>query len=174
MSAPNDDTAEPAPAEGDAGRIDSRDGFHRALLAALDEAADAGSAELWLCDPDFDAWPLGRPAMVDALGRWVGSRRRLRLIAADYQGLPRRHPRWMAWRQQWSHVVQCLAVHEELVARVPTLLLVPGRVAVRLHDRERHRGRVERAATDLLRAGELIDALSQRADESLPVTTLGL
>ena len=116
---------EPARPEGDADRIDSREGFHRALLAALEEAAEAGSAELWLCDPDFESWPLGRPVVVDALGRWVGSRRRLRLIAADYQGLVRRHPRWVAWRQQWAHVVQCLAVHEELAARVPTLLLVP-------------------------------------------------
>ncbi|WP_295636645.1 hypothetical protein [uncultured Methylibium sp.] len=154
--------------------IEGRKDFQREVLAALEDGAAAGVPQLWMADLDFDAWPLGQPAVVDALARWASSRRRLTLLAADYALFPQRFPRWIAWRQQWSHVVQCLVVQEEFVAQLPCLLFVPDRVAVRLFDRERHRGRVLREPADLLRCRELVDALSQRSEEGFPVTTLGL
>lgn len=158
----------------DAGRFDSRVSFEAAFVAALDEAAQANANRLLLSDSDFTAWPLGRPDVVAAFGRWVRSQGRLTLLAADFSGLAVRAPRWMAWRRQWSHVVQCLAVHEELAGSVPTLLFMPRRLALQLHDREHWRGSVTRQPLELAHCADLIDALSQRADESLPVTTLGL
>lgn len=171
-----------APDDGDAGAgagagaatIDSRDAFSRALLEALDACAEHGTRELWLSDRDFAAWPLGQIAVVDALSRWVGSRRRLTLLAADYGQFTARFPRWIAWRRQWSHVVQCLAVQEEFADQVPTMLFAPDLVAVRLHDSEHVRGRVYREGADLVHCRELLDALSQRAEDGLPATTLGL
>jgi len=85
-----------------------------------------------------------------------------------------RAPRWHAWRRYWSHAVLCLQVHEELAGRVPSLMLVPGVAALRLYDAERVRGRVHREAAELVACREACDALMQRAEESLPVTTLGL
>ena len=154
--------------------IDGRTAFHRALTAALDEAATSGVQQLWLCDPDFADWPLAQAPVLDALGRWAHSQRRLTLLAADYTVLGTRFARWLAWRRQWSHIVRCLLVHEEEAPSVPSLLFVPGFTAVRLHDRDRHRGRIHRAATELAPCHQLLDALSQRAEESFPVTTLGL
>lgn len=155
--------------------IDSREGLERALVAALDEAAgQAGPTQLWLCDSDFAAWPLGQPRVVEAFARWARSRNRLTLLAASYAGFAQRVPRWMAWRRQWSHIVHCLAVHEEVAAGVPTLFYAPRLVALRLHDRERYRGRSHRSPLELTGYAELLDALSQRAEEGLPVTTLGL
>ncbi|WP_428422962.1 hypothetical protein [Methylibium sp.] len=170
------ETAATDPAQAGAGTqvIDTREGFSEALLAALEACAEAGVKQLWLCDPDFARWPLGQPAVIEALIRWANSRRRLTLLAADYGGFAQRFPRWVAWRRQWSHIVQCLAVHEELADKLPTLLFAPELVAVRLHDGERYRGRVYREQADLVQCRELIEALSQRADESFPVTTLGL
>lgn len=163
-----------APAQGiDA--IASRDDFRRALVAAIDAAAQQGGAtQLWLCDPDFSTWPLDRPEVVEALSRWARSHRRLTLLAADYRGLAQGAARWHAWRRHWSHIVQCLRVHEEVAAGLPSLVFVPGVQIVRLHDRERHRGRVLSAPLELTHCGESLDALSQRAEEALPVTTLGL
>lgn len=158
----------------DPDRIESRDDFRRAVLAAVQAAGEAGRPELWFCDPDFRAWPLSQPALVDALTRWTGPRRRLELLAAHYQELPRHHARWVNWRVQWSHLVHCRAVEEEMAGRVPTLLLVPGLVAVRLHDQERYRGRVVRDPAGLRHEQEELDALAQRAREDFPVTTLGL
>lgn len=161
--------------EGDTELIVGRPAFEQAVLAVLHAAAaDPAAQQLWFCDPDFASWPLGQPALLDALGRWAGSRRRLTLLANDYRLVAQRYPRWLAWRRNWSHIVHCLAVHPEEAAAVPALLLVPGRIAVRLHDLERHRGRVYRAAPDLARCSELLDALTQRAEASFPVTTLGL
>lgn len=168
-------TTEPgAAAADDAGRIDGRPAFQRAVLAALDEAAAAGTQQLWWCDPDFASWPLAQPAVLDALSRWANSHRRLILLANDYRLLPQHYPRWMNWRRQWSHIVQCLAVHPEEAASVPALLYLPDRLAVRLYDLARHRGRADRTALELSRSRELLDALTQRAEESFPVTTLGL
>lgn len=152
----------------------TRADFERALLAGLHEAAEAGSALVWFSDPDFADWPLGRPEVVDALTRWVGARRRLVLLAADYDVLAARHPRWHQWRRRWSHAVECRRVAEELAGAVPTLLFVPQRVAVRLFDVRHHRGRVLRAEAELAACAQQLDVLTQRSEGALPVTTLGL
>ena len=170
----NDAGPATAPDANEASVVDGRESFRLSLFAALDECARADVPRLWLCDRDFAQWPLGQPAMVEALTRWIGSKRQLTLIAADFGAFPARFPRWVNWRRQWSHVVRCLAAHEEVADQVPTLLLAPGAVAVRLHDPRRLRGRVYRDADEIARSLDLVDALSQRTDESFPVTTLGL
>ena len=154
--------------------IDSHAAHAAALRALVEEATRAGSSELWMCDRDFADWPLGERGFVAALEAWVNSRRRLTLLAADFGALALRAPRWHAWRRTWSHAVQCLQVHEELAGRVPSLLFVPGLAALRLYDAERVRGRVHREPEELVACREACDALMQRAEESLPVTTLGL
>jgi hypothetical protein len=169
------DDGSAAPQGASAEAIGSREDFRRGLLAIIDAAAQrSGATQLWLCDPDFSTWPLGHPEVVDALTRWSSSHRRLILLGADYRSLAQSAPRWHAWRRQWSHIVQCLQVHEEAAAGLPTLLLAPGLAAVRLHDRERPLGRVLRGPLELTQCSEWLDALSQRSEEALPVTTLGL
>lgn len=152
----------------------SRADFHAALLAGLDEAQAASAPELWLVDRDFANWPLGDRAMVERLQAWITSRRQLRLLALDFRGLGERAPRWVAWRRPWAHAVSCFEIHPELAGEVPSLLLLPGRLAVRLFDPDRYRGSVERAPVELVRCRELVDALSQRASPAFSVTTLGL
>lgn len=154
--------------------IGSRADFHAALRAGLEEAQDAGVTTLWLIDRDFADWPLGERAIVERLQAWITSRRQLQLLALDYRDLAERAPRWVAWRRTWAHAVNCFEIHPELAGEVPSLMLLPGRLAVRLFDRERHRGSVERTAVELVRCRELVDALSQRASPAFPVTTLGL
>lgn len=156
-----------------AGPFEGREAYAAVLLAAMQHAARQRSMQITWADTDFAGWPLGRADMLQALGDWVGGTRRLTLIAAHYNVFPQRHTRWMAWRRTWSHAVQCLAVHEELATQVPTLWLTAD-LAVRLHDPLRHRGQVYRDAADLARCRDLLDALSQRTEESFPVTTLGL
>jgi hypothetical protein len=164
-----DDTA------GMAQGIDGRLEFNAALLVALDDCARAEVPHLWLSDPDFSAWPLGSVEVVTALTRWIGPRRRLTLIAGDWEHLALRCPRWVAWRRRWSHSVQCLQVREEEAQQVPALLYGPPVVALRLHStRPRVAGRLMRRAEDFGPLGELIDALTQRTQEGFPVTTLGL
>lgn len=162
------------PAGNDIAPIATRADFQAAIRAALAQAAELGAPDIFLVDATFADWPLGEIGVVDALTRWVDSRRRLTLMAYSFDEMARRQIRFVEWRRQWSHVVHCRHDDELESEQIPTLLLVPGIVCVRLLDRVRCRGTVSARAIDLAECRESIDALLQRSVEAFPVTTLGL
>jgi len=155
-------------------QIASRKDFHDAIRAGLAQAADAGASEIYLVAPDFDDWPLNERAVVETLARWAASRRRLVVFGHSFDELARAAPRFAEWRRQWSHIVQCRSDPELEAQQVPTLLLVPGQVAVRMLDPVRYRGVLSGRAADQVECREAIDALLQRSVEAFPPTTLGL
>lgn len=154
--------------------IETRAEFRSAVRAAFARAAAAGSAEIWLVDNDFSDWPLGEPAVVEQLGHWAASRRRLTLIASTFDEVARRHPRWVAWRRPWSHIVSCRCPGEVEPGALPTLLLASGTLSIFLSDSLRHRGRLSMERADELRCREQVDALLQRSVEVFPATATGL
>ena len=154
--------------------ITSRNEFHTALRQAFTEAAQHGSRELWLCDDDFADWPLGERAVVEQLAQWAASSRRLLLVARTFDEVARRHARWVAWRQTWSHIVGCRTNAELEVGEMPTLLIAFGTLNVRLSDRVHHRGRFSHDKADEIHCKELFDAVLQRSEEAFPATTTGL
>ena len=156
------------------GLITSRTEFQSALRQAFAEAATAGSRELWLSDHDFGDWPLGELDVIEHLTEWVASSRHLTLLANTFDEVARRHPRWVTWRRQWSHVVSCRANTELEADQVPTLLIASGTVTVRLSDKVHHRGRVGHDRAEELRCKEMIDAVLQRSEEAFPATSTGL
>jgi hypothetical protein len=156
------------------GLITSRGEFHAALRLAFTEAAAQGSREIWLCDNDFADWPLGERAVIEQLGHWAYSSRKLTLIARHFDDVARRHARWVEWRRQWSHIVSCRTNNELEAGEMPTLLLASGTLSVRLSDALHHRGRLSRERADEVRCKELIDAVLQRSEEAFPATTTGL
>lgn len=156
------------------GLISSRSEFYTALHRAFADAASIGCREIWLCDTDFADWPLGERAVVEQLGQWAGSQRRLTLLATTFDEVVRRHPRWVEWRRQWSHVVQCRVNTDLESGQMPTVLLAPGLISVRLSDRLHWRGRWSIEAADEVSCREQIDAVLQRSAETFPVTTTGL
>ncbi len=156
------------------GLITSRKSFHDALYRAFADAATEGCRELWICDATFADWPLGERAVVEQLTQWAGSQRRLTLLATTFDGVVRRHPRWVEWRRQWSHVVHCRANTDLATGQMPSLLLAPGLTSVRLSDSVRWRGRWSREAADEVPCRELIDAVLQRSEDAFPVTVTGL
>ena len=155
-------------------QIALRNDFHDAVRAGLAQAAEQGASEICLVDPHFHDWPLNERGVIESLGRWALSRRKLVIFAHSFDELARRAPRFAEWRRQWSHIVQCRSDPELEAEQVPTLLFVPGLVAVHLLDRVRYRGTVSGRPTDLNESRELIDALLQRSVEAFPATTLGL
>ena len=156
------------------GLITSRSEFHDALRLAFAQAAAHGSRELWLCDDDFADWPLNERGVVEQLTRWAQSHRSLTVIARHFDTVAQRHARWVEWRRQWSHVVQCRSNNELEAGQMPTLLLAPGCASVRLVDPVRYRGRVSRETADAIVWRETIDAVLQRSEEAFPATSLGL
>ncbi len=156
------------------GPINSRSEFHEALRRAFSEMADRPCLEVWLCDTDFADWPLNEPAVIDSLTRWARPHRKMVVLAQHFDDIVRRHPRWVAWRRQFAHVVECRVVEPLEQGRMPVVLTAPGGITVKLVDPHRYRGTWSREAADSRLASELIDAVSQRSADGFSATTLGL
>lgn len=172
---PPDPTRDPAPdSTPDSTPIGSRSEFQAAVRDALGEAATVGCRELWLVDVDFADWPLGEPAVVASMRAWARPHRKLVVIAQHYDALARRHPRWVEFRRNWSHVVECHANTELEAGKFPCLLYAPERLLLRRFDPARHRGSVVRDAASLVRARETLDAVLQRSTLAFPATVLGV
>lgn len=154
--------------------IESRGDFQAAVRVAFADAAAQGCREIWCCDATFSDWPWGEIAVVESLTRWAASHRRLLLVAQSYDEFARRHPRWVEWRRNWSHVVTCRAVTDVEPGQMPSALWCLDRRAVRLVDPVRFRGSVAGDAVTLTAMRESIDAIAQRSDDAFPVTMLGL
>lgn len=154
--------------------IESRSDFHNAVRGAFAEAALVGCREIWIIDDDFADWPLGEAAVVDDLTHWAAAHRRFTVVARSFDEIARRYARWVTWRRQFSHVVQCRTNNDLEAGQMPCILLVPGLLSVRLHDRVNYRGVASRVTSDAVHWHEAIDAVLQRSEEAFPATTLGL
>ena len=155
-------------------QIASRNDFLGAVRGAIAQAAACDASEICLVDPHFSDWPLNERGLIESLTQWISSRRKLTVVAHNFDELARRAPRFAEWRRQWSHVVHCRAVDDVESDQVPTILYVAGLASVRLLDRVRYRGTVSGRPADHVESRESIDALLQRSSEAFPPTTLGL
>ena len=150
-------------------------GLSRALYALLGEAVVRGARRICWCDLDFAAWPLGESDWIALLTRWArAGGRELVMVAADYRAVERLHPRFVAWRRDWSHVIQCLVPDESRQSDPPTLWIDTLDQALRVFDREHWRGRAGFDRVDCQRAREDFDAISQRATPGFSAVVLGL
>ncbi len=155
--------------------IDTRAGFHRALLWGAASAIGDGARRIVWVDADFDDWPLDDAGLLDPLTAWLKlPMRQLVLLAARYDGVPRRHPRFTAWRRDWGHAMQTLQAPAEMAEGLPTLLLDDRRTCVQLIDRVHWRGRSSLDARTRLQWHDSIDVVLQRSEPAFAATTLGL
>jgi hypothetical protein len=154
--------------------FNSRGDFQAAWRDALARIAHHGCREVWFVDHDFSNWPLGERASCELLTQWALARRSLVLLAANFDSVQRLHPRWVMWRRQWSHLVQCRQVDPSDVDLIPTMVLAPGVLSLRVRDPVNFRGRVSYDMSDEVRDRDELDAFLQRSHAAFPVTTLGL
>lgn len=155
--------------------IDSREAFAQAVSWGFETAMAQDARCITCVDPNFELWPLDDVALLGSLTTWVRlPQRRLVLLAATFDEVPRRQPRFTAWRRDWAHAIQALQVPEEHAAELPTLLLDDRRVSVHLIDPVRGRGRASVDLRSRLLWQEKIDAVLQRSAPAFPVNTLGL
>ncbi|MCH2240597.1 MAG: hypothetical protein MK041_01400 [Aquabacterium sp.] len=148
----------------------------RAQVLALLQAAGLGRCDLVLCDADYEAWPLGEAAVVDAFNAWALAARSTHavILAAQFDAWPRRHPRWVRWRTPWAHRMRCLQAPDDLAGDLPRILLLPGRAGLEVLDAAQWRGVVTCEPVRLARLKEQTDAISQRSGDAFPPTLLGL
>lgn len=153
--------------------IDGRGEFNAAVRLALAQAVFNAVRELCFVDAEFDAWPLDDAVVLAALTDWARlPQRRLLLVAGRFDELPRRFPRFTAWRGTWSHVVECRATEVE-ASQIPTLLLA-GAHSLQLADRLRWRGHWLADDSEIGDWREVVDALMQRSEPDFPANRLGL
>lgn len=152
------------------GSFAGREDFLARVRVSLVQAAEQQWSELVLCDPDFEDWPLGERGVVDALNAWAVHGQRLRVLATGFQLLQRRHDRFMNFRRQWSHKIECRTVGRD---DPPSLLLGPRWLLQRL-DRERCTGLGSFDAGRVLRARERFEERWGTGRAGLHGSVLGL
>ena len=155
--------------------IDSRSGFAAAIQWGFGRAVELGARRIVCVDRDFAIWSLDDAARLESLAAWLRlPQRRLVLLAAHFDEVPRRHPRFVTWRRHFAHAVATLAAPEDLVDALPTLLIDDKGTLVRLVDAVHWRGRASDDEATARPWRDEIDAVVQRSEPSFPTTTLGL
>jgi len=155
--------------------ISTRSEFVAAVHEALDLVLAQRARRLLWADTDFSDWPLEDPLLLQRLVDWLRlPQRQLLLLAADYESLRRRCPRFTALYGLWSHAIAARAPAEDQSTPLPCLLLADPTVAVHLMDKAHWRGWIDTRPTTLRLWRERTDALLQRAQAAFPVNTLGL
>ncbi len=156
-------------------RIGSRAEFGAALLWGFEQAVQAGARRITCVDASFADWPLNDATLHARLGAWLRlPQRRLVLLAAHDDALPRCHPRFVAWRALWAHAIDAWLAPSEMAATLPTLLLDDGLLSVQLLDAVHWRGRADWNAAAARRLRDETDAVLQRSEPGFAVNCLGL
>ena len=162
--------------------ITTRNEFHQALRDGFAEIASVGCREVWICDDDFADWPLNERAVVESLTQWAQSHRKLTVIARTFEEFPLRHARWVEWRRDWSHVVECRALEEAEAGEMPTQHKSAqewARFTKMLDDGREHRARTGKSLMvpryDIVPIPpHLRSNLASNSIEAFPATQLGL
>lgn len=153
----------------------SQSDVQTALRWAVQYALDTRSRRLLWLDPDFSAWPLDDPALLDGLTAWLRlPQRRLVLLAHQFGAVERLHPRFVAWRRTWSHVVDAWTPSEGIAVKLPSLLIDDQRLCLQVFDTAQWRGRLSLDERAVHQWHDEIDALLQRCEAAFPVRPLGL
>jgi len=158
------------------GRFAGRVEFAEMIRQAFASAATGQWREIVLSDTDYSDWPLDERGVAEDLQRWTKTGGRLTMLARRYDTVLSRHARFVIWRRNWSHRVECRAVTAAIAALadgLPSALWSPGWAFERL-DVRRCAGV---AGTDAGRNVALKERLNQALLQSapaFPATVLGL
>ncbi len=107
------------------GRFAGRVEFEALVQNALHRAGADGWSEIILSDVDFSDWPLNQTAVIDSLNAWAVAGRRITLLATRYDEVHRHHPRFVAWRRTWGHLIEGRVCDEPARGDVPSAIWSP-------------------------------------------------
>ncbi|MDF1486525.1 hypothetical protein PY257_15275 [Ramlibacter sp. H39-3-26] len=155
------------------GRFAGRDAFRQLVRDALACAAREGWRELLLCDASFEDWPLGERAVAETLLAWSRNGRRLTLLACGYAGLQRQHPRFVAWRRTWDHIIECRGCRQADPLEFPSVVWSPAWTLQRL-DTRHSTGWCGSEPERRVQVRECVDEWLRKSAAAFPATTLGL
>jgi hypothetical protein len=155
------------------GRFEGREAFAQMVRDALACAAEEGWRELILSDPGFADWPLGERGVAESLHAWSASGRRCILLARRWDDVRRLHPRFVSWRQTWSHLIEARGCPSADPLELPSVIWSPA-WAMRRLDLERCQGVAGTEPERRVAVRELTDGWLQKSSAAFAATTLGL
>ena len=158
------------------GPFSGREAFRAHLLTAFDAASRQGWREIILSDADFTDWPMGERAVTEALQAWAGQAgrgRQLVLVAERFDAFERHFPRFVQWRQLWSHIIDCRVCRGPGLPSVPSAFWTPDWALHRL-DVELFRGLTSVDPVRRRALRELQDECLRQGRPGFPASTLGL
>ncbi|MEO7940191.1 MAG: hypothetical protein ABIR55_16300 [Burkholderiaceae bacterium] len=161
------------PAALTAGRFVGREAFAQLIRDSLAGAADQGWNPLILCDAGFGDWPLNEKLVIDSLNAWARAGRSITILAAQYDGVVRRCPRFVTWRRTWGHIIDSRVCRQIDPVNFPTLFWSPHWALQRL-DPVRSSGIASGEPERIVQMRERLQELLQVSSPGFPATTLGL
>lgn len=147
--------------------------FAQLLRDALAIAAQQGWGEMVWSDPTFEDWPLRERVVIQSLNDWAHGGRRLVLIARNYDAVRLLHPRFVSWRVQWDHIVECRVCKSVDASEFPSALLGP-HWSMRRLDLVRNTGMAGYEPQRRVQLKEALDECRRQSAPGFPATILGL
>lgn len=155
--------------------IDGRASFRAALLWGFRAAFLQDARRIVCTDARFADWPWEDAGLLTGLTTWLKRpQRRLVLLAAGFDEVQRRCPRFSAWRGDWIHAVDAWQAPEETAAELPTVLACDRAASVHLIDAQHWRGHARQDERFARQWCESLDVVLQRSERAWGVRTLGL
>lgn len=147
--------------------------FADVVREALACASREGWSSMVWSDASFFDWPLGERVVIDSLNAWAGTGRHLVLLARDFDGIVRHHPRFVTWRKTWDHIIECRVCKHRDASDIPSALWSPQWAMQRL-DVVHCTGvaGLEPQRRTLLK--EDLDECRRQSSPGFPASTLGL
>jgi hypothetical protein len=154
-------------------RFEGRETFRQLVRDALACAAREGWREIVLSDATFEDWPLGERAVTESLQAWASGSRKFVILAKNYDEVVRKHPRFVAWRRVWSHIIDARGCADADPLGLPSMLWSPVWVLERL-DPLRSTGYSGVEPERRLAARESLQEWLRKSTSAFPATNLGL
>ena len=147
--------------------------FSQLVRDALALAAARSWRELVISDANFQDWPLRERVVVESLQAWAGQGRKLTLIAHRFDAMPRLHPRFVTWRNQWDHIIECRVCSQVDESEFPSAMWSPA-WAMRRLDVAHSTGMAGPEPQRRQRLKEALDECRRNSAPGFPATVLGL
>lgn len=157
------------------GRFAGREDFRALVRQSFAAAAAEGWQRLVISDASFDDWPLGEREVIASLQAWSRTGRSFVMLACRYDSVSshQQHARFVTWRRQWSHIIDCRGCSSADPLELPSAVLGDAWVLRRL-DPVRSAGVTGREPARRLALQEEVDEWLRKSSPAFPATTLGL
>jgi hypothetical protein len=155
------------------GRIEGRMAFEEVVRLSIEQAAVQNWNHLCWMDSDFSDWPLGERRVYDALQAWSRKGRRMVIMAKNYDRVIANHHRFVNWRRQWAHIIECWQCPQATETEFPSAILTPA-WSMQRSDPERYISHATLDGAQLLGLDELRQYWIERSSRGFPAHVLGL